>query len=344
MPKPTVSVIIPAFNRAQFIGNAIRSILHQSLREFELIVVDDGSTDGTAQVVRSFDDPRLSLIRHDRNRGIPAARNTGLENARGTFIAWLDSDDVARPQRLAEQVQFLKAHPQIKMVGACAGKIGPGGIPVKGTRVPPLSRSDISAWLLFRSPFQQSSIMGNGEVMRSFGYREEFPVCEDLDVFIRMARSHPVENMPRVLIDRRIHANQSIRLHGQAVMDCSVRLVSGPLAELGMCFSEVDLRRHVLLGKPWAGKERPDKAYLQWADDWMQQLREANRRSGLVDGKALDLATSFFWLLTCKAAGRGVGHARVAATYMKSRLSIGLASSHARSWIGTALGLMLLGG
>src|SRR5436190_24248466 len=104
MPAPTISVIVTAFNRERYIEQALESMLSQTLTSLELIVVDDGSTDSTVERVLSFSDPRLRLIRHERNLGIPAARNSGLCAVEGEFVAWLDSDDVALPTRLERQV------------------------------------------------------------------------------------------------------------------------------------------------------------------------------------------------------------------------------------------------
>lgn len=104
---PKVSVIIPAYNAADTIGRAIRSALDQSLQDFEIIVIDDASTDETAGVVRGIADPRIRLVSHEKNRGEYGARNSGVSTARGEYIAWLDADDEWLPGKLAEQVAFL---------------------------------------------------------------------------------------------------------------------------------------------------------------------------------------------------------------------------------------------
>src|SRR3954452_23289091 len=122
---PDVSVITPVFNRERLIGRAIASLTNQTLRNIEILVVDDGSTDGTAAAVARINDPRVRLLAHPENRGIPAARNSGLAEARGRYIAWLDSDDVARPKRLAVQCAFLDAKPSIALIGSAARRIGP---------------------------------------------------------------------------------------------------------------------------------------------------------------------------------------------------------------------------
>jgi len=109
--NPTVSVIIPTYNRAHLVGRAIRSVLNQTYQDFELIVVDDASTDNTEEVIRSFDDNRIRYIRHDENKGAAAARNTGIRAARGWYIAFQDSDDEWMPTKLEKQIKALENAP-----------------------------------------------------------------------------------------------------------------------------------------------------------------------------------------------------------------------------------------
>lgn len=343
-PRPRVSVIIPTYNREHVVQDAIRSILAQTFVDFEVIVVDDGSTDSTASAVRAIKDPRVRLVRHARNRGIPQARNTGLDQARGEYIAWLDSDDVARPDRLQAQVRYLAEHPSVAMVGSCAGKLGPKGARKWGARVPPLGSSDVGAWLLFRSAFQQSSVTGRADVLKRYPYREAYPVCEDVDVFIRLHKSHRIENLPRVLIDRRIHRDQTVRVQKEMTRRCTMNLLAEPLRALGISFSEEDLRRHAgLAAGSWEGS-RPDRGFLEWADAWMRRLRDANVRSRYVDADGLRLATSVFWLRACLGAVPRIGLGGSAKIFAASPLSTGLVSRHALNWLRYCLPLLLAGG
>lgn len=110
---PRVSVLIPTWNRERYLGQAIESVLAQTYRDFEVIVVDDGSTDGTAALVRRYETVRYVYQPHS---GIPAARNRALEEARGELIAWLDSDDMYEPEKLERQVEYLDSHPTCQIV------------------------------------------------------------------------------------------------------------------------------------------------------------------------------------------------------------------------------------
>ncbi len=107
MYSPLISVIIPAYNQADFLGKAIQSVFDQTYSNFELIVVNDASSDHTSEVIKQFDDPRLKNIVHKKNRGLPGTRNTGIRAASGEIIALLDSDDIFHPEKLEAHVDFL---------------------------------------------------------------------------------------------------------------------------------------------------------------------------------------------------------------------------------------------
>jgi len=116
--RPTVSVVMPVYNRERWVRRAIKSILKQEFEDFEIIVVDDGSSDRTLQFIESFDDPRMKVVTLPANLGCAGARNAGIEIARGEFIATMDSDDVALPDRLGRQVSYLQVHPDIDILGS----------------------------------------------------------------------------------------------------------------------------------------------------------------------------------------------------------------------------------
>src|SRR5689334_5445893 len=116
--RPRVTVVMPAYNAARYVTEAITGVLNQSYRDFELIVVDDGSSDDTRDVIAAFRDDRLVLVEHDANRGVAAALNTGLQLAHGEYIAVQHADDISLPQRLAAQVAALDRDPELVIVGS----------------------------------------------------------------------------------------------------------------------------------------------------------------------------------------------------------------------------------
>lgn len=285
MASPAVSVLIIVHNRAQVIGDAVRSVLAQTMRDFELIVVDDGSTDGTGDVVAGFRDPRVRLVPGSTNQGIPVARNRALAEAQGRYIAWLDSDDVCHPARLAIQHDYLERHTDVAMIGSAARKVREDGTLMKGGRMPIRRHEDIRALLLFRSAFQQSSIFGRADMMRSVPYDPAFPVCEDVDMFVRFIAKFRAENLPQFLIARRIHSGQTIRSNVFPIIDRQKAISGRLLQALGLIFTEDDLSRHVALGAKAKGGWRDD--LLEWAPEWFERILAANRQRRIYDEDAL---------------------------------------------------------
>jgi glycosyltransferase involved in cell wall biosynthesis len=301
MVAPQVSVLIIAHNRAHTIGAAVRSVLAQTLTDFELVVVDDGSTDDTAEVLDGFRDPRLRLVRTSFNQGIPQARNRALAEARGEFIAWLDSDDICHPERLRLQLEHLSKHPELQLIGSAARRINGAGSLKVGGRVPVRSHEEIRALLLFRSAFQQSSLFGRAGALRKVPYDPAFPVCEDVDMFVRFTERYRAANLPDFLIARRLHDGQTIRNNVERILERQGAISARQLDQLGLSVEPGDLRRHVLLGK--ADSELQTDALLDWAEGWMGRVVEANRRKQLFGPDAL---RSCFERLLMKAALRRV--------------------------------------
>jgi glycosyltransferase involved in cell wall biosynthesis len=332
MQVPTVSILIPTFNRAHYVGDAIASALKQTFTDIEVIVADDGSTDSTQELIASIADPRLRTVRHDVNRGIPETRNTALAAANGQFIAWLDSDDIARPTRIEEQVAFLRANSTIAMIGSAAGKINADGTRKRGIRMPPLSPEMIAAWLLFRSAFQQSSIMGRAEILKSYRYDPRYRVCEDVDMFVRIQRDHALANLPAVLIDRRMHPEQTVRQLQDEILSSRAALVAPMLSALKIDASKSDVEQHVLLGVANLKGAHVEADFLDWARQWLDRVREANDNTGVFDKDALQMASDYFWVLACRAMTPKIGGVEaIKAVFARPPKS--LFGATARTWV-----------
>ncbi len=336
-------MIVPVFNREAVVGEAVASLARQTLEDMEIIVVDDGSSDSSADVAEAAARGKpVRVIRHPNNRGIPAARNTGLQAARSGYIAWLDSDDLARPQRLERQVNFLARHLDVALVGAAAGRLDAQGRPKRRTRVPFLTHETLAPALLFRSPFQQSSIMGRAEVLKAFEYRPEFPVCEDLDMFIRISRQHRLANLKEVLIDRRLHQGQIGRVESAQVRHLKGVLLRDLLGRLGIEPSELDLDRHTTLGAP--KKQPQSRQFIAWAESWMKTLESANDKARYYDPRGLALVCARTWANACLASMRGNQRLHVGASLVGSSLTLGFANAYGAEWVAAALpGLLGIG-
>jgi glycosyltransferase involved in cell wall biosynthesis len=305
--RPKVTVFIPVYNRADYIGAAIDSILAQSFTDFELLLVDDGSTDRSLEVIKSYQDPRVRVACNAANLGIPRTRNRGLALARGEYIALLDSDDRAYPQRLAKQVEVLDRHPDYVQVGTWCRMMDAQGQPLKKSKRQPILPQDVDAQLLFRCALSNRSIMARTEILRQYGYRNDYPRCQDYDLHVRLAREHKMANLPECLVYGRVHPQQITAQTTELGDDRKREIVRSQLVELGASFTEADLIPHLNLSRLRKLGLTPDRAYLEWAEHWLLGLRQANQRTRRYAQKAFDRALSEKWMQACGAVRRELG-------------------------------------
>jgi glycosyltransferase involved in cell wall biosynthesis len=201
--RPAVSVLMAVHNGAAWVGDAVASVLGQTAGDLELIVIDDGSTDATPEVLASLRDARLHVERHSR-AGLTVALNRALQSARAPLAARLDADDLALPERLARQRAFLEAHPGVGLLGTGAREVDPAGRQVAVVR-PPTDDAAIRRALIRANPFVHSSVMMRRTVLdRVGGYDPALPVAQDYDLWMRMARVTDMANLPEALVIRRL--------------------------------------------------------------------------------------------------------------------------------------------
>jgi hypothetical protein len=209
-----VSIIIPAFNQGHYLGEAIRSVLSQTYQDFEALVIDDGSTDNTAEIARSFSDPRIQYIYQD-NRGLSGARNTGIRHARGQYLTYLDSDDQFLPEKLELLIAEFDADPRLGLV---AGQAIP--IDEHGRRVGKIFTTSLiadPAQLLLGNPLHVGSVLLRQEWQAKAGFFDEsLRSYEDWDMWLRMLRlGCPMGWVDRPVSLYRFHRAQMTRLGSQ---------------------------------------------------------------------------------------------------------------------------------
>ena len=199
-PPAKVSVIIPVYNRPEAVCRAIESVLTQTCQDFEVVVVDDASTDATPAVVEACADPRVTLIRHERNRGGSAARNTGIQASSAPYVAFLDSDDEWLPHKLERQLAvFEGAANRVGLVYAGVERVYEDGVV---SRDHPRSERDLTRALLLENVIGETSV---GMVRRRVldetgGFDESLPSCQDLDLWLRISERFDCVAVPEVLV------------------------------------------------------------------------------------------------------------------------------------------------
>ena len=201
MITPRISVVLAVHNGERHLEESIRSVLAQSFDDFELIVVDDGSTDGTADILSTLQraDPRMVVVRQE-NRGLAASLNRGLALARGGYVARQDADDISLPDRFDRQVAHLEQHPSVAAIGSSADVIDRSGARVGALRAECGPIAVKRGLLTLRStPVHGSMMMRKDAVLATGAYRVAFPVGQDYDLWLRMSSRFEIDNMADVL-------------------------------------------------------------------------------------------------------------------------------------------------
>ncbi len=196
---PKVSVIIPTYNRAKFIGRALDSVLGQTFTDYEVIVVDDGSTDGTREVLEAAYDGKIKYI-YQKNGGVSAARNRGISEARGTYVAFLDSDDFWVPEKLAEQVEILDNHPRVGIVYARMPILNDRA-QIIGWKPAGVSGRNFKELLEVWGDLPTSTVMTRMECFHRAGvFDTDLPTMEDIDMWIRISRFYDIYEIEKTVL------------------------------------------------------------------------------------------------------------------------------------------------
>lgn len=222
---PQISVVMPVRDGARWLREAIASVQVQTLEDFELIIVDDGSEDETPRIIEASGrgDSRIQVLRQER-RGLVPALNRGLTRARCPLVARLDADDRAHPQRLERQKQYLDGHPEIGLLGAWADQIDEQGARIGSLR-PPTRPKALAELLARMNPMLHSSIILRASVLQKVGfYRPAFEGAEDYDLWVRISEVTEVANLPECLLQYRVHC-ESVTHRARARQMFSTRLV-----------------------------------------------------------------------------------------------------------------------
>jgi glycosyltransferase involved in cell wall biosynthesis len=202
---PKVSVVMGVYNGEEFLRTAIESILDQTFEDFELLIVNDGSTDQTEQILNGLSDPRIRILDDGQNKGLTRRLIEGCNEARGKYIARMDADDISFPERFQKQIDFLEKNPDYAVVGTrCHFLDSKGKARRFGSHY--CTDEEIKWDMCLRSPFVHGSTMLVREYLLACGgYREEFRYAQDYDLWLRIAETHKVANLPDILYGFRYH-------------------------------------------------------------------------------------------------------------------------------------------
>lgn len=250
MGNPTLTVGIPFFNAEKGLLDSVRSVFAQTFHDWELILVDDGSTDSSLDIARSIDDPRVKLLPADgKNRRLPARLNQITETAKGDFIARMDADDLCHPKRFEMQLEYLSRHPEVDVVGSAACVLNNQGQPDRKIQVA-LNHEEI-----FRNKYKTGvsivhpSIMGKAQWFRRWPYDETNVRCEDYELWLRSCKNSVFANLPDLLFFRDEFSSFQISKYAKSKNSAAKVICKYGPGEIGYISTACQvLKRHFEIG------------------------------------------------------------------------------------------------
>lgn len=273
LDQPLISVVMPAYNVEQVIDQAVESILVQSFRQFELIIVDDGSTDATASIISGFarKDSRIKIHHLLFNKGVSNARQIGTDLARGRYIAVADADDIYMPDRLSTQIEVLESE---LSVGVCGSWIQTLGSENGHVWKFPTQDRDIRCHLLFRSSIANPTAMIRRELFSipSVFYDPSYKMAEDYRLWTLLSKHCKLRNIPKTLVRYRMHPEQTSK-YTEIMMSCAGRVRIEQLALLNITPSSDEFKVHQAIAHRY---HESSLSFMQFAEEWLRKLANAN--------------------------------------------------------------------
>ena len=304
MNSPLVSVIMPVYNCELYLKDAIKSILDQTYTNFELLILSAHQTNAASlEIINSFSDPRIRHIRREPGDILPKALNLGLNQAKGTYIARMDADDISLPQRFSSQVAFLEGNPNIGIVGSFAQTFGDThSLVIKH----PTEPAFIKANLLFRTSLVHPTVMMRKSILDQFQlrYNENLKRSEDVDMWVRSSMATNLATIPKVLLNYRRHSTQATNNSGEDRADDSLPTRINQLKILGFVPEQHEIVLHQALRAFKPAVTLPDLASYE---AWLQRIKEHNDVKEIYDASALHAVLADQWLTISKVSRKNLG-------------------------------------
>jgi glycosyltransferase involved in cell wall biosynthesis len=289
---PRVTVLMPVYNAAPHLLQAVKSVLTGSFADFELLAIDDGSTDESAEILRNVADRRLRVVRNPGNQGVIATLNRGLDLAEGHFVARMDADDISMPDRLARQVAFMEANPEIGLSGTWARTFG--ARPARIIRLP-LSSNEIRAQLFAFNALCHPTVMlrRNLFAQHDLRYAPDARHGEDLDLWMRAADYFGLANLPTVGLRYRMHASQVTKRFEAEQLATLARLQRRQLLQLVSDATEEEIQLHL---KAVDVRRQLTHDELLAIGTWLKRLEDSNSSMKRYDKSAFHAFLAQRWL------------------------------------------------
>ena len=294
-PECDITVLMPVYNGEDYLKEAIESILNQTFKDFEFLIINDGSTDKTLEILQSYYDSRIKTINNEKNIGLTKSLNKGLHLSRGQYIARMDADDISLPKRLKEQKNFMDKNPEIGIVGAWIKTIG---TQIGYVQKYPSDPEEIRMSLLFRGQLAHPSVMLRKSLVKKYNlyYDSNFKYSQDDELWIRASRYFPITNIEKVLLLYRIHEKRVSEVYHNIQKKNAEIVKINQLKNLGISSSKEELIIHQSINKPAYYKKED---FIDKVEVWLKKLKKQNKKTKFYQEKAFSKFISLRWLVIC---------------------------------------------
>lgn len=298
--SPLVSVLMPTYNVGQYLAETIESILNQTLSDFELIAVNDGSHDNSLDILTDYAQRETRIrVYTQPNQGIATTRNRCLDLATGKYIAWMDADDIALPKRLKKQVAFMETHPHI---GGSSVWLKTFGAVRETVWRYPTDDKTMRSLLIFQPPLVCAAAILRRDLIEQFNLRFDtsFRVAEDYDFWSKVAEHTQIANLPEVLYLYRVHTAQITERHKQNLQELSYRVQTRYLDHLQLQLTPDEFNTHSTLNNTLIPDQLRTPEFIEKVDQWLQKLQAANQATSIFPEPAFSSVLAQRWFLACR--------------------------------------------
>jgi glycosyltransferase involved in cell wall biosynthesis len=292
MHTPKVTVLMPVHNGERFLREAIDSILNQTFTDFDFLIIDDGSRDGSCEIIASYTDRRIILITNQDNRGTVHVLNQGIAEAKGKYIVRMDADDISLPNRLATQVRFMDNHPDTGISGTGMRLIKKGKL--RNTRTQPDSDEKLKATLLFNTCFFHPTVIIRTELAKACPYPADLVYTQDYNYWTALAPTTRFANLTDTLLYFREHEGQTSNRKADLQITNARRIRATYLKKFANDITSEELEIHNKIA------ENCKNIDLLKAKTWLEHLVEVNKKNKMFFSEVFEKEIAKKWWHCCR--------------------------------------------
>lgn len=298
---PKISVILPVYNASAFLKKAIDSIILQTYTDWELIVINDGSTDNSEEIILSYTDKRIKYYNNETNLGLITSLNKAILLCSGEYIARMDADDISLPERFTKQINFLDKNRDYAMCGSFA-QIIDSLDNITGKIIHVTDNDYLKVNLLFSVPFVHPSMMIRSDIFNEALFDKEYLHAEDYDLWTRISKNHKVANIPDFLLKYRWHTTNVSVTNSKKQEEIKDKIIIRELNFLGLTPNNEELYLHKISFAQFDIKNQTEQKKFDKFDKleiWFLKIIKANRERQLYDNNALIQFLWSRWIIVC---------------------------------------------